>query len=71
MYKKIEKAVEGNGRIIQKRVKGGDLRFQIIPPKSESTAVAWRKKPAAGEETNEANEVTSGEDKTTIISRSS
>lgn len=37
IYKKFEKAIQGYGRIVQKRLKGGDLKFQILPPKPVAT----------------------------------
>ncbi|KAJ9592053.1 hypothetical protein L9F63_001432 [Diploptera punctata] len=33
VYKKIEENIKADGRIVQKRVKGNDIRFQILPPK--------------------------------------
>jgi hypothetical protein len=33
VYKIIEKEIGANGRIVQKRSKGQDIRFQILPPK--------------------------------------
>lgn len=37
IYKKFEKTFKNLGRIVQKRMKNGDLKFQIIPPKREDS----------------------------------
>jgi hypothetical protein len=35
VYDMIAESLKTEGRIVQKRQKGGDLRFQILPPKEE------------------------------------
>lgn len=35
MYDMIAESMKTEGRIVQKRQKGGDLRFQILPLKEE------------------------------------
>lgn len=36
MYKFLEESLKDNTRFLQKRTKGGDLKFQIIPPKDNT-----------------------------------
>ena len=36
MYDAIAASLKAEGRIVQKRQKGGDLRFQVLPPKEET-----------------------------------
>ena len=36
MYDTIAESLKAEGRIVQKRQKGGDLRFQILPVKEET-----------------------------------
>ncbi|GLV35775.1 hypothetical protein CBL_01073 [Carabus blaptoides fortunei] len=33
VYNIIEQRVKSDGRILQKRIKGSELKFQIMPPK--------------------------------------
>jgi hypothetical protein len=36
VYDAIAESVKMEGRIVQKRQKGSDIRFQILPPKKET-----------------------------------
>ena len=36
MYDTIAESLKAEGRIVQKRQEGGDLRFQILPVKEET-----------------------------------
>jgi hypothetical protein len=36
VYDTIAESLKTEGRIVQKRQKGGDLRFQIVPSKEET-----------------------------------
>lgn len=33
LYKEFEKEFQGKARFLQKRVKGGDIKFQLLPTK--------------------------------------
>lgn len=38
VFEDISNIIGADGRILQKRLKGFDIKFQIIPPKKSSTA---------------------------------
>lgn len=40
IYNTIEETVKIDGRILQKRIKGNELKFQIVPPKVAKTKEA-------------------------------
>lgn len=37
IFKKMEESLKTDGRILQKRSKGNELKFQIIPPKQQNS----------------------------------
>lgn len=38
VYTKLEENLKSRGRFLQKRQKGSDLKFQILPPKRDKAA---------------------------------
>lgn len=41
VYKFLETSIDKQGRILQKRQKGSDIKFQVVPPKKDKDSTSW------------------------------